>query len=63
MTWSNSMRTSEERKKEYRKRLRARLRDAHYIATKAERRKIEKWRAWLRKHGVNPNEYHRASGF
>jgi hypothetical protein len=57
------MRMSEERKKEYRKRLRARLRDAHYIATKAEREKIAKYRAWLRKHGVDLNEYHRASGF
>jgi len=57
------MRTAEERKKEYRKRLRARLRDARYIAAKAEREKIAKYRAWLRKHGVNQNEYHRASGF
>lgn len=63
MLRSNSMRMSEERKKEYRKRLRARLRDAHYIATKAEREKIAKYRAWLRKHGVDLNEYHRASGF
>lgn len=57
------MRTAEERKKGYRKRLRARLRDARYIATKSEREKIAKYREWLIKHGVNPGEYHQASGF
>jgi hypothetical protein len=38
-------------------------RDKHYRATAEERGKTEKYREWLRRHGINLNEYHKAEGF